>query len=319
MSAEPVHVDTARALEALVAQLGAAPRFALDTEGNSFHAYRDRVCLIQVGLPDAEFIVDPLAVDVRPLGPVLASGRAEVVIHGGDYDVRGLKRDFGLAIGRLFDTEVAARVLGWPATSLSALVRERFGIELGKAPQLSDWGRRPLADAQLAYAALDVRYVLPLREALGAELASRGLEAQAAQAFARLAAVEPRPRAFDPEGWRKIAGARNLDASGSAVLRKLYRAREERASAIDRPPFKVVGNEALVEIARRRPVDLAALQTIRGVSPRVAARVGKLLLDAVRRASPPGPHQPGSRTAPADEPVIEGTRPSGKSRSRSGD
>jgi ribonuclease D len=276
---EPALVADAPAVEALVEALRPEPVIALDTESNSFHVYRERVCLLQVSSRDRDWIVDPFAADVRALGAVIADGR-EVVLHGADYDVRCLKREFGWALPNLFDTMAAARRLGSGQLGLAALVAARFGVRMSKDFQRSDWGRRPLSREQLSYAALDTRFLLPLRDLLIAELGARELLAAAREEFRRIAAAEPRPRVFDPEGWRRLRGARELDPPRRALLRALWIAREARASELDRPPFKVVPEQALVEIARRRPASEEELAAIPGVTAVVLRRAG----DAIRAA-----------------------------------
>jgi len=277
----PTLIADPASVEALAATLRDEPRVAIDTESNSFHAYRERVCLIQLSVPGHDWIVDPLATAVEPLGRVLCDGR-ETVLHGADYDVRCLKRDFGWSLPNLFDTMVAARRLGAVGLGLSALVQARFGVRLSKAHQRSDWGRRPLSEEQLAYAALDTHFLLGLRDALGLELESRGLAAAAGEEFRRIAGARPHERVFDPEGWRRLKGARQLDAAGQRVLRALWIAREERAEALGRPPFKVIGEPTMVEIARRRPTDVGGLTAITGVTPGVLRNVGEAVMKALK-------------------------------------
>ena len=277
----PVHVADPAALQTLITSLRAEPVLALDTESNSFHVYKERVCLLQLSTPTADYIVDPIAVDVRPLGQVLCDGR-ETVLHGADYDVRCLKRDFGWSLPNLFDTMVAARRLGVVGLGLSALVEGRFGIRLSKAHQRSDWGRRPLTRDQLAYAALDTHYLLPLREALLVDLEAKGMTAAAREEFARIAGARPHERVFDPEGWRKMKGSRDLGVPERAILRSLWIARERRAEELGRPPFKVLGEQQLVEISKRKPEGLEALARISGVTPAVIRNFGEDALRAVR-------------------------------------
>jgi ribonuclease D len=279
----PVHVADADALQALIEALRPEPVLALDTESNSFHVYRERVCLLQLSTRSADYIVDPIAVDVRPLGEILCDGR-ETVLHGADYDVRCLRREYGWRLPRLFDTMVAARRLGRPGLGLSALVEARFGVRMSKAHQRSDWGRRPLSREQLAYASLDTQFLLPIADELKAELAARGLADQAEQEFQRISAVVPKERVFDPEGWRHLKGARSLDPAGQGVLRALWLAREARADQEDRPPFKVLGEPTMVEIALRRPATREALEQIPGVSPQVLRRLGDAIGAALRAA-----------------------------------
>jgi ribonuclease D len=276
-------VEDRGGLDRLLGILRAETVVALDSESNSFHAYRERVCLLQISTRHGDWVVDPLAVDVRPLGGVLCDGR-ETVLHGADYDVRCLAREYGWRFPRLFDTMVAARRLGAPGLGLSALVEAHFGVRLSKAHQRSDWGRRPLTPEQLVYAAFDTHYLLPLRDRLAGEIEARGLDAAARAEFARIAGAEPRERVFDPEGWRRIRGARELDPSGAAVLRALFVAREARARALDRPPFKVLADPTMVELARKRPASREALRAIPGVTESVLRRMGDAIASALRGA-----------------------------------
>jgi ribonuclease D len=277
----PVLVADGGALEALADAVAREPVVGLDTESNSFHVYRERVCLMQLSTPESDYVVDPLAVDVRPLGPALA-GR-EVVLHGADYDVRCLKREFSWSFPRLFDTMAAARRLGATQLGLAALVEAHCGVKLAKEHQRSDWGRRPLSKEQVRYAALDTHFLLEIHERLRGELEARGLGEAARQEFDRIAAAEPRPKVFDAEGWRRLKSARGLDPAGREVLRALWIARERRASEIDRPPFKVLGEQAMVEIARKRPGSAEALGRIPGVTSNVLRRMGDAILLAMRQ------------------------------------
>jgi ribonuclease D len=287
----PLLVQDAAGLARLLDALRPEPAVALDTESNSFHVYRERVCLLQLSTRAQDWVVDPLAVDVRPLGELLCDGR-ETVLHGADYDVRCLRREFGWRLPRIFDTMVAARRLGRAGLGLSALVEARFGVRLSKANQRSDWGRRPLSPDQLAYAALDTHYLLPIAEELRLELSRLGQADEAVAEFQRIALVEPKERVFDQEGWRRLKGARELDAPGKAVLRALWIAREARASEADRPPFKVLAEQTMVEIARLRPATPEALARLPGVTPQVLRRMGDALREALAAAPPPGAPAP---------------------------
>jgi ribonuclease D len=279
----PTLVADEAGLRLLLEAIRAAPVVAFDTESNSFHAYRERICLLQVSTRAGDFVVDPFAIDVAPLGEVLCDGR-ETVMHGADYDVRCLKREWGWKLPRLFDTMAAARRLGRPALGLSALVEAQFGVRLSKAFQRSDWGRRPLTAEQVAYAGLDTHFLLPLHDLLVPELASKDLLEEARREFDRIAAVEPRERVFDADGWRRIRGARELDTHGRALLRLLFLLREERAKALDRPPFKVLADQTMLEIARRRPRSQDELARIPGMTPSVLRRLGREVLEAVGTA-----------------------------------
>lgn len=283
----PILIADPPGLARLSEALRSEPVVALDTESNSFHVYKERVCLLQISTPAGDWILDPLAVDVRGLGEVLCDGR-ETVLHGADYDVRCLRREYGWQFPHLFDTMAAARRLGRAALGLSALVEAQFGVRLSKAFQRSDWGHRPLTPEQLAYAALDTHFLLPLHARLAAELQERGTLDDARGEFKRIAAAEFRERIFDPEGYRKLKGARELDAEGRRILRALYLAREDRARAADRPPFKVLGEQAMLDLARRRPSTEEAIRAIPGVTPSVLRRMGDAILQAMQGGEPPG-------------------------------
>ena len=284
----PSFVSDRAALDDLARRLSLEPLVALDTESNSFHAYRERVCLLQISIPGADFIVDPIAVDVGPLRSVLG-GERELVIHGADYDVRCLRREYGWDLGRIFDTMTAARRLGSKELGLAALVQANFGVRLTKEHQRADWGRRPLTREQLRYAAMDTHFLLPLHASLAAALRESGMEEEARREFDRIAASKAHARVFDPEGWRKLKGARELDVDGKQMLRALWIAREARASDIDKPPFKVVPETALVELARTRPVDERVVRAVAGITPRVMERAGDTILEVLRsaRRTPP--------------------------------
>ena len=279
--APPILVSDEPGLRELVARLHDEPVLAFDTESNSFHAYRERICLLQVSSRARDWIVDPLAIHPGPLGQLLCDGRV-TVLHGADYDVRCLRREWGWRLPSLFDTMAAARRVGRTGLGLSALVEQQFGVKLSKAFQRADWGRRPLTSDLLGYAALDTHYLLPIYDALSAELSARGATGEARREFDRIAAAEFRERAFDPEGWRRLKGARDLDGPGRTILRALWIAREERARADDRPPFKVLAEQAMLELARRRPATDADLARIPGVTPSVLRRMGPALRAAIK-------------------------------------
>ncbi len=270
-------IADAAAFSGLLARLQNEPVIALDTEGNSFHAYTERVCLIQIGLPDRQVVLDPLSVDVKGLGPLLADKSRLWVLHGSDFDVRTLHRDFGFRLGRLFDTMIAAQVMQLPELGLAALLKRHFGLVLRKVEQRSDWGKRPLTEAQLGYAAADVRCLLALHRELAQALTEKQLVAKAEAQFEKLRHVVARERRFDVEGYRRLRGARALDAKGQALLRTLWRGREEMARELNRPPFKVISEATMVQVALAQPSDLGALRKLPGVSELVVRRLGPLL------------------------------------------
>ncbi|MCR4407067.1 MAG: ribonuclease D [Anaerolineae bacterium] len=287
----PILVDTPQALARTVARLQAEPAVAVDTESNSFYVYHEQVCLIQFSIPGQDFLVDSLAIsDLNPLAPLFADAGIEKVFHAAEYDVMCLKRDFGFQFVNLFDTMIAARILGWKRYGLGSILEEHFGVQQDKRLQRANWGQRPLSPEQLQYAALDTHYLLPLRDILRAELQARRREREAREAFAALPALEWTKQGFDPNGFWHIKGVHDLSPAGQAVLRELYLYRDEQARSRNLPPFKVLSNAVLIHLSERRPTTIGELRQVKGITQVVVKRYGRGLLDAIRRgwnASPP--------------------------------
>jgi len=316
MTRTQLFVDTPDQLAACAEDVARSSRVGLDTESNGFHAYFEKVCLLQIATPGAEWAVDTLALGLSPLVPLLADPARECILHAAEYDVLCMKRDYGFSFGRIFDTHAAAKTLGIEKVGLHDLLADQLGVQLEVDEQRSDWGKRPLSERQLEYAFADVGYLIALREKLGEQLSSRGLAEEAEAEFARLIAKEPRAREFDPEGWQKMKAARALDGRGRAVLRELYLLRDQRARDLNRPAFKVLSDLFLAEAARRLPRNEEELLRVPGTSPMTLKKVGAQLLEAVRKgidAEPPERPRPGGpngqrwrRGAPgAPSPEIE--------------
>ena len=235
-------------LAELLPQIEEVDRVALDTEADSLHCYREKLCLVQVGLRTGDYIVDPLAdIDLAPLR--LALERSEIVLHGADYDLRMLRRGLDFVARRIFDTLIAARLLGIREFSLAALVKRYFGLELPKGSQKANWAHRPLPARMAEYAINDVRYLLPLAEELEAELdqyCRLDWLRQSCQRAIEQAGVQ-RVRDED-EVWR-IPGSGSLRGREAAVLRALWQWREKEAEAADRPPFHILQNHELLNAA----------------------------------------------------------------------
>ncbi len=281
----PVLVDSAAAFENMIAALAGLPLLALDTESDSLYRYFFKVGLIQISTPATDYLVDPLQIpDLTPLGGIMADAAVEKVFHAAENDILMLKRDFGFGFANVFDTMLAARILGWRQVSLAALLAEHFGVMLDKRAQLTDWGHRPLDAAQLSYARLDTHYLLPLRDLLIGELRQRRRWREAQDAFAALPQVTYVEKPFDPDGFWRIKRARDLRGQELAVLRRLYLWRDEQARKLDRPPFKVLGDERLVDMSQRPPTRMADLP----LNARQAEQFGRAILAAVAagRADP---------------------------------
>src|SRR5512144_106675 len=172
----PELIDSDRQFAELVDVLGSQRRLAVDTESNSLHAYRERVCLIQFSTPDTDYVLDPLALDdISALGPIFASPSIEKIFHASEYDIICLRRDFGFSFAAIFDTMQAGRILGRRQAGLDRLLEEKFGVKMNKRFQKADWAVRPLSRDLLLYARLDTHYLIPLRDVLKTELQDRGL------------------------------------------------------------------------------------------------------------------------------------------------
>ena len=279
-------IDNRTDLETLAQDLLKEKMLAFDTEADSFYHYFDKTCLVQVATRRQIYLIDPLAfggpAELAPLAPIFASPDICKIFHAAEYDIFVLKRDCSFQFANLFDTMISAQLLGYPSVGLAGLAKRHFDVNLPKDEQRSDWSKRPLRTNQLTYAAADVMYLISVVEKLKKELrAAKRLE-WAKEEFEALVKREWPEREFDALGYLRIKGARRLDPRGLSVLRELYLLRDHRAREIDRPPFKVLGNRTLLEIAEQRPTRLADLGQIKGITDLLLRRMGREVLDAVK-------------------------------------
>ncbi len=278
-----IWIEKQQPLEEAVQRMAAQPVIAVDTEADSLHSYFDKVCLVQVSADGDDFVVDPLSgISLAPFGEVLANPAIMKILHGADYDLRIMNRDFGFTIANLIDTSVAAQLLGYEAFGLGALLERHFGVKVNKAHQRADWAMRPLTAEMLEYAALDTHYLVALAEKLREELVALGRWEWALEEFSRLEAIRFRENG-DPEPWRKMKNLGNLDRRSLAIVRDLHAWRDGLARKADRPPFKIIGNEQIIEIARARPATTPELSKVKGMSRYHLERHGRALLAIVKR------------------------------------
>ncbi len=279
-----IWIEEQEPLEKAVERMAAQPVIAVDTEADSLHSYFDKVCLVQISADGDDFIVDPLSgISLARFGQVLANPAITKVLHGADYDLRIMNRDFGFTIAGLIDTSVAAQLLGYEAFGLGALLERHFGVKVNKAHQRADWAMRPLPPDMLEYAALDTHYLVALSEKLHRELTALGRWDWALEEFSRLEAIRFR-ESDDAEPWRKMKNLGSLDRRSLAIIRDLHAWRDGLARAADRPPFKILGNEPIIETARARPATIEELSKVKGMSRYHLGRHGRELLAIVRRA-----------------------------------
>lgn len=283
-SASYRYVSSPSELTALLKRIAGEPLIGLDTEAASFHRFIDRIYLIQLSTRTDTAIIDPLTVgDVTELGKVLTDPKVEVIFHDADYDLRILDRDYGLRAHRLFDTRIAAQLLGEPAIGLAALLEKYLGVKLDKKHQRADWSKRPLTSDMLDYAAMDTRYLPQLRDELRRQLEEKGRLSWAEEEFTRLEDLRWTPPNTNGDSYLRIKGARLLSRRGLALLRELAHWRDEVASEMDRASFRVMPNEALLAIAGGGTKDKEELKKMAGISPRLVETRGDSLVAAVER------------------------------------
>ena len=283
--AEPYHlIETPRDLSALMKRVAGEPLLAVDTEAASFHRYVDRIYLIQLSTRSETAIIDPLTVgDVAELGAVVGDPKVEVIFHDADYDLRILDRDYGLRARKLFDTRIAAQLLGEPAIGLAALLEKYLHLKLDKKFQRADWSRRPLTPEMLNYAAMDTKHLPALRDELRGQLEEKGRLAWAEEEFAALENLRWTPPSTNGDSYLRIKGARVLSRRGLALLRELAHWRDDVAAELDRASFRVMPNEALLLMAASPPQSKDIMKGLPGVSPRLVEQRGDALMDALAR------------------------------------
>ncbi len=274
-------IDRNSELVRLVESLSGCDRLAFDLEADSMFHFRERVCLIQAAWDGGIAVIDPLALsDLSALAPLLADRQRKKVFHGADYDIRSLYRDFGFTLQGLFDTELACRYLGHTETGLGAALRQYYGIRVDKRFQKRNWSRRPLPDEMLAYAASDVRHLLPLSERLEAELRELNRLHWVEEECRILSSVRPTPTEQRPL-FLRFKGAGRLGRRNLAVIESLLDLRLRLAEQKDRPPFKIFSNEVVLGIVKLRPQHRKALHNSGILSQKQMKMYGSQILEAV--------------------------------------
>ena len=277
------YLDSIADVDAFVASIATAKAIALDTEGASFHRYVDRIYLLQLSTDERSAIIDPLPIGTpASLGALLEDPAVEVVFHDADYDLRLLHQDYGWRVTNIFDTRIAAQLLGIPAFGLAALLEKYFGLKVDKKHQRADWSMRPLPPDMLDYAAQDTRHLLELRDLLRGELEHKGRWAWAAEEFERLTGTRWEPE--DPgSSFLRMKGARDLARRELARLKELVQWRERVAAQLDRSTFRVVNNDVLFEMARSGATTREQLAAIKGMPRGMLERQVAEMLAAIAR------------------------------------
>jgi len=285
-------LTTAAALAELAARLATSPRIGLDTEFLRERTYRAQLCLLQLAADDGAVCVDPLALpDLSPLAPVLADAAVPKVMHAARQDLEVLLP----AVGRLrgvFDTQIAAALAGLPAQAgYAEAVRRLLGRELDKSHTRTDWSRRPLSGEQIEYALDDVRYLLPLADALRGELERLGRLAWLEEELAAL--EDTRALGVEPDNaWQRVKGLNDLDPARARLIRALAAWRERAAVEHNRPRGWILEDAVLRDIVLQVPRTAAALGQVPAIPAGLVRRRGEELLELVRAAQVPDPPPP---------------------------
>ncbi len=271
-------IDTDEKLAALLPKLRAAGWLAIDTEADSLHAYPEKVCLIQISTADGDELVDPLAsINLNALFDVF-NGR-ELIFHAADYDLRLLEKHHHFRPSAIFDTMLAARLLGEMQFGLSSLVEKFLGVKLDKGSQKADWAQRPLTEKMEIYARNDTHYLKPLADKLKSVLEAKGRLEWHQESCARLIAECSRPPVVDAGTVWRVKGSSILSPPALAILRELWQWREKEAIAYCRPPFFVLSHERMVDISAAAAAHQPFEQIL---PPKMSPRRRETLIAAVK-------------------------------------
>lgn len=245
-------VDTPEGLQQAIKKARGAKMVALDAEMDSFFVYTTKLCLVQMSFEQSDFLIDPLNIeDLTPLNEITLDPSVIKVFHAGENDVPYF-RSRGVKFKNIFDTHIAAKILDLSSKSLGGLIELYFDLVLAKDQSRADWRVRPLPDDQVAYARQDTQYLCELAEKLLQELEQADAGKEARQAFESLEEIDLRVKEFDPDGWVKIKGSRELTGVQRTIMRNLFAWRERVAEAEDLALFRVAPNGALIGLARKR-------------------------------------------------------------------
>jgi ribonuclease D len=283
--------------------------------------YHTKVCLIQLTVSAAgeeqvtedapeqvlDFLVDPLRLtDLTDLAAVLAADGVEVVMHAADNDMLLLQRLLGFRFHQIFDTQLAGRILGWRQIGLAAILEENYGFVSDKRMQRTNWGKRPLTAEQIAYAHMDTHYLLALRSRQIQLLRTKGRWEEAQDAFQQLIRTSSAPRPVEARSFWSLKQVRDVPLDKLNVLEALWQWREEQAEALDRPPFKVIGDQHLIELANAQPTDFDGLLAHTTIADGLLHRYGRTLLEVVAAGqSRPAPRLPQRNDTYIDRAVLD--------------
>ncbi|MCK5378930.1 MAG: HRDC domain-containing protein [Acidobacteria bacterium] len=278
----PLWIDKPDAIGVLADRCRTAGAFAMDTEADSLHSYFHKVCLVQISVAGQHAVIDPLAIEdeaLSPLWDVCSDPDITVLMHGADYDIRVLDRDYEADIHGLQDTQIMAMLLGEKKTGLASLLESFFEIGLDKRHQRADWGMRPLTESMVAYAAADTAHLEALTSMLRRRLEDLGRWEWAKEDFRRLEGVRHQPVERDPRAFERVKGVNALRGLARDRAFSLVEWREAQARRRDLPPFKILGNQPLLHMAQTIPEGPNAMGMVPGIGPRFVQRYGRAVAE----------------------------------------
>lgn len=274
-------------LEPLLQALALSSEIAIDTEADSLFAYKAKVCLIQIGTPGADWIVDPL--DHMDLSPLLqALAQKDLLLHGCDYDLRMLSSEYGFKAQKVWDTMIAARYLNEKHFGLAALVHKYYGVELDKSNQKANWAKRPMPQDMLEYASEDTHYLAGIAQSQRESLEAQGKLSWVVEHCARLliesTLEQSSPATVDPDAWR-IKGSHQLEPREMALVRAIWQVREKWAAARNIPSFKILTNDKILEYSQRYSNFRSLAPTsLKGLPRNIHGEIFDEILDAMNQA-----------------------------------
>lgn len=287
MNQKPPHyilVENRSQLRRVSEQLEKTTEIGVDLEADSLFHYHEKVCLVQISIPEQNFLIDPLTVgDLSPLKNIFSDPTIRKIFHGADYDIRSLHRDFTIEVNSLFDTQIAATFLGAKETGLASLLKDRFKISVEKKYQKKDWSKRPLPKPMLDYAIQDSFYLLPLAHILEEELKEKGRFQYVEEECERLSKVRAAP-SNNHHLFLKFKGAGRFSPRSLTLLEAILQFRDEMARLLDRPPFKVFGNTQIMKLVKEKPRSLKALDEKRCLTPKQISGFGRPLIEKINVA-----------------------------------
>jgi ribonuclease D len=284
MNNQWVWIDTSAKMDEAKEDIGSSSIICVDTEYDSFRYFREVLCLVQIAADKKTYLLDPLnGLDFSFLGKIFADSAILKIMHAGDNDIRILKRDYGFEFINIFDTHLAAAILGCHFLSLSALIGQYLGIELkkDKKMQRSKWETRPLTEEQIHYAVQDTAYLKALYNRLDHEIQRRGFKRKAVKAFDTIAAVTWNEKLLNPQGYKHIKGYHSLTEHQKHYLMNLHCWRFQKAKETNRARFRILSDQALVDLAKTEASSIEMLRETGILSPEKISLYGPEIIETV--------------------------------------